>query len=126
MLNFAKRTQFDAFGGSWHAGSPLSNAEGVRVCKKSNLQNEANFLSGIKEPASRQSQFKANPKPISRFEIAASRAVRPSTHALPRVAQDEDRGFWPKEYRLILSHDAKHRESKDARHRATALNEPSG
>jgi hypothetical protein len=114
MLNSAKRTQFDAFGGWQHAFLPLSNASSVRLRKKLNLQIKANFLSGIKAPTSRQSQFKANPKPISRFEPAASPAVRPSAHALPRVAQDEVDGAWQKEKRLILSRDAKHRESKDA------------
>jgi predicted secreted protein len=62
------------------------------------------------------SQFKANPKPILRLAVLASANMRPSTHALPRAAQDEEDGSWRKEDRLILSHDATHRESKDARH----------
>jgi hypothetical protein len=101
------------FGLQNHAAWEMSNVTGVhgkmKITKQTQFiqRNQRQGLPG--KPI--QSQFKAN---FLAFRPAFS-ALRPSTHALWRVAQDEADGAWQKENRLILSHDAKHRESKDAR-----------
>ncbi|HLJ20467.1 MAG TPA: hypothetical protein VKU84_09725, partial [Stellaceae bacterium] len=63
-----------------------------------------------------QSQLKAN------FAARSGNfsALRPSTHALSRVAQDEANCVWQTENLFILSHGATHRESKDARRSSSA------
>jgi hypothetical protein len=71
-------------------------------------------MSSFNDRRTWQSQFKPNPKPIWPLACPASAILRPSTQALPRVAQDEADGSWQKEIPFILSHDAEHRESNDA------------
>jgi hypothetical protein len=112
MLNFAKRTKFDPF------GCDLSAERSAR--SKIDFANQSQFCEGNQRPGGRQSQFKPNSKPISWRAAPASATLRPSTHALTRVAQDEGAGCVQKENRFILSHDAEHRESKDARRCSSA------